>query len=141
MAGRGCNIQIKLLGGAGANSEGEDIFLPVALHTQLSVLKEQLASYTSIPPASQVLILCDLADPERNHDRLLEFNNLTLNECGIRNNSVLTLHALGLAAEKQTRRQALAPTRGIDAKKITLETTISADRADHRFRHASFPKF
>jgi hypothetical protein len=35
-------------------------------------LKEQLHSLTGIPIADQVLILCDLSDPERNSDRLLQ---------------------------------------------------------------------
>ena len=35
-------------------------------------MKEQLQTLTGIPIADQVLILCDLSDPERNSDRLLQ---------------------------------------------------------------------
>ena len=69
MAGRGAVITVELLGEEG-NTEA--LHLPVALHSPLQVLKEQLEQLTSIPIRDQVLILCDLTDVERNNDVLLE---------------------------------------------------------------------
>ena len=85
MAGRGCTITIKLLGSLGPGSV-EDISLPVALHSPLIVLKQELAEFVAIRPADQVLILCDLSDPDRNSDVLLTGrDDFTLSECGVRN--------------------------------------------------------
>jgi hypothetical protein len=52
-------------------AEMEEMVLPVALHSPLEVLKEQMQDITNILMTDQVLILCDLNDPERNNDRLL----------------------------------------------------------------------
>eukprot|EP01038_Epipyxis_sp_PR26KG_P012587 gene12587-16879_t len=103
MAGRGCTIIVKVLGGSLAeNDKTEELSLPVALHSPLEVLKEQLASLVGIAIADQVLILCDLNDPERNSDILLNGRDfMPLRDIGIRNGSVLTLHALGMSAEKK----------------------------------------
>ena len=94
MAGRGCTICIQILGGATGDGEIEEINLPVAVHSPLEVLKEQLEEICGIPLKDQVLILCDLSDPDRNSDRLLQ-ENITLYQTGIRNKSVLTLHGNG----------------------------------------------
>lgn len=144
MAGRGCTILVKLLGGSNGTEETEDISLPVALHSPLLVFKEQLQTVVSIAPAAQVLILCDLTDPERNSDILLTGrDHLSLHDCGIRNGSILTLHALGMSAESKQKmmREAFSsnlkqvaanndnkPQREV----LTLETKISAAQANHR---------
>jgi hypothetical protein len=138
MAGRGCIILIKLLGASGGG-EIEDISLPVALHSPLEVLKQQLFQLVAIPPRDQVLILCDLTDPERNSDRLLQgFDSLSLRDCGIRNNSVLTLHALGMPAE-QSQHLMVEALRGNQNQEISsgrnkqvLSTDIGPADADHR---------
>ena len=70
MANRGCTITVSLL-----DSDGATMTLPVALHSPLSVLKDQLATITSISVQEQVLILCDLTDKDRNNDRLLQGKN------------------------------------------------------------------
>jgi hypothetical protein len=96
MAGRGVTIRIQVLRGA----ETHEISLPVALHSPLEVLRDQLESLTNIHLHDQVLILCNLSDAERNSDVLLSGrDHMSLRDCGIRNNSVLTLHALGQQAQ------------------------------------------
>jgi hypothetical protein len=138
MAGRGCTITIKFLGGSTSQGRVEDISLPVALHSPLMVLKEQLHSLVLIAPNDQVLILCDLTDPERNSDVLLiGRDHLPLKDCGIRHGSVLTLHALGMSAEKQQKMMASAFEAQLmeDQSSIpiyVLETAISAAEANHR---------
>ena len=141
MAGRGCTIQIKVIGQSGVN----EISLPVALHSPLEVLKEQLQTLTNIPMADQVIILCNLSDPERNSDVLLNGrDHLSLRDCGIRNGSYLTLHPLGMTAEKR-----LAQTTGGEednskaaqqqlGAKYTLQTPISAAQADHSYNGVVF---
>lgn len=137
MAGRGCVILVKILGGANGQGETEDMYLPVALHSPLEVLKQQLYQLVSIPPRDQVLILCDLTDPERNSDRLLTgMDILPLRECGIRNGSVLTLHALGVSAERSQLMIAEAFATRTDSNQSgirhVLETEITAADANHR---------
>ncbi len=138
MAGRGCTILIKLLGGANGQGETEDISLPVALHSPLEVLKHQLHQLVSIAPRDQVLILCELSDPERNSDRLLTgSDSLPLRECGIRNGSVLTLHAISVTAERKQRMMkdafAMKTINEIDNRPVhSLETPITASDANHR---------
>jgi hypothetical protein len=117
--------------------------LPVALHSPLEVLRDQLANYTGISRGDQVrakfvffsslfappppfarllpalcffltfkalliyrttslqfLILCDLTDPDRNHDVSLQGKDfMSLRECGIRNGSTLTIHPVGMVRE------------------------------------------
>ncbi len=68
MAGRGVNIIVKVLG----QGESGEMQLPVALHTPLEVLRVQLAQYTGIGVLDQMLILCDLSDPDRNKDVSLQ---------------------------------------------------------------------
>lgn len=139
MAGRGCTIIIKLLGGSTGNGEVEELCLPVALHSPLQVLKEQLMDIVGIPIPAQVLILCDLTDPDRNSDVLLTGREgSTLRQCGIRNGSTLTLHALGLSNElkqKLTRDAWSKKAGGLDPNeppRIVLSTPITAAEANHR---------
>lgn len=139
MSGRGCIITVKLLGGLNGTSdtETEELTLPVALHSPLSVLREQLHQIVSIAPTDQVLILCDLSDPDRNSDLLLVGrDHMTLNECGFQNGSILTLHALGLSAEKKQRLLIAAFAEKVNEKNPNIQvlhTDISPADADHRF--------
>lgn len=150
MANRGCTVCITVLGGSGGGNENEDLSLPVALHSPLSVLKEQLEDLTDIATADQILILCDLTDVERNNDKLLEGRDyMSLRECGIRNGAVMTLHALGMSAErkqkmqKEAMKKKLADTVVEEAvseqdKKHQLHTRITAARADHSYNGVIF---
>jgi hypothetical protein len=139
MSGRGCTIVIKVLGGSLGNGEVEDLSLPVALHSPLIVLKEQLMSIVGIPTQAQVLILCDLTDPDRNSDVLLTGrDDTTLRACGIRNGSTLTLHALGISAELKQKltKDAMATKKGEAVSTMprhVLNTPISAADANHRY--------
>lgn len=141
MANRGCTIVIKILGGSTGNGDVEDMSLPVALHSPLQVLKEQLMDIIGIPVQDQVLILCNLSDPDRNSDILLSGRDFdTLRTCGIRNGSTLTLHALGISAELKQHLTKQAMSAGKETRadpnekpRITLSTTIGAADADHRF--------
>lgn len=150
MAGRGCTITIKLLDSSGGV---EDISLPVALHSPLLVLKQELAEFVSIRPSDQVLILCDLSDPDRNSDVLLTGRDeFTLLECGLKNGnkqaclqnlprnlgftctllnthilflgSILTLHALGMSAEA---RQAISKAALSESKEVVVEDKNAYD--------------
>ncbi len=138
MAGRGCTITIKFLCGSANHGLVEDISLPVALHSPLMVLKEQLHMLVSIAPNDQVLILCDLEDPERNSDILLiGRDNLSLRDCGIEHGSILTLHALGMSAESQQKLLSAAFDSPVDpldddSPSRTLDTVITAAEANHR---------
>ena len=156
MAGRGCTVCVTILGGSDSknsdrdsNDKNEELSLPVALHSPLSVLKEQLEELTGIATTDQVLILCDLSDIERNNDKLLEGRDyMTLRECGIRNGCVMTLHALGLSAERYAaERKSKMQKLSADGDKIcvreedktrTLETKITAARADHSYNGVLF---
>lgn len=137
MAGRGCTIVIKVLGGA--NGEIENLSLPVALHSPLEVLKDQLHAVIGIAPNEQVLILCDLSDPERNSDVLLTGRDfMSLRDCNIRNGSVLTLHASSLSAERKQKLlhdEILAHEAAhVSSKPVySLDTPITAAEANHRF--------
>lgn len=140
MAGRGCTIVIKVLGGSTGNGDIEDLSLPVALHSPLEILRDQLTEIVGIPPQDQVLILCDLSDPDRNSDILLNGRDfMTLRACGIRNGSVLTLHALGVTAERKQKmaKEALSKkliAEDINAKPLSyLQTKITPEKADHRY--------
>ena len=155
MAGRGCTVSVTILGASQVSSStgaptNEELSLPVALHSPLSVLKEQLEVLTGIPTADQIVILCDLTDAERNNDRLLEGRDyMTLRECGIRNGAVMTLHALGLSAEryaaerKKTMQKATKTednsicVREEDKKRV-LATKITAAKANHSYNGVLF---
>jgi hypothetical protein len=137
MAGRGCIITVKLLGGSNGTGETEELTLPVALHSPLIVLRQQLYQIVSIAPTDQVLILCDMSDPDRNSDLLLTGrDDMTLHECGIQHGSILTLHALGLSAEKKQQLLIAAFAEKLNEKNPNiqvLETDISPADADHRY--------
>jgi len=145
MAGRGCSIVIEVLGGSSSNDSVEELRLPVALHSPLEVLKEQLEQLVGISMESQVLILLDLTDPERNHDLLLiGRDHESLRNCGIKNGSVLTLHALGLTAERKQKLTKDAINKKIPLVNTTTEkiysliTPIGPKEADHSFNGVIF---
>lgn len=143
MAGRGCTITIKVLGGAIEHNQSNDISLPVALHSPLSVLKEELSVIVAISPADQVLILCDLTDPDRNSDVLLAgMDGLTLHDCGIRNGSVLTLHALGMPAELRQQMAQRAFTTDISSldqlDTRVIDSVVPAQSANHSYNGIIF---
>jgi hypothetical protein len=141
MAGRGCTIVVEVLGASGGRTENQRIYLPVALHSPLQVLREQLHDVTSIRPEDQVLILCDLSDAERNSDVMLTGrDHLSLRQCGIENGSVLTLHALGMNAENKQVSTAVNQNNSKEKQSKTeeaavhvLQTPITAAQANHRY--------
>jgi hypothetical protein len=147
MANRGCTICITVLGGS--TGKNEEFSIPVALHAPLSVLKEQLEDITGIAILDQVVILCDLTDVERNNDKLLEGRDyMSLRECGIKNKAQISLHALGMSAEKyaaERKAQMLKVvveeepenSREEDIKR-TLATKITAAKADHSYNGVIF---
>jgi len=135
MAGRGCVITVQVLGSLNNN---HDISLPVALHSPLEVLKQQLASLTGIPIQIQVLILCDLTDPERNNDKELSgLDSISLRDLGIKNNSFLTLHGVGLTSSRTELLNAALKkkleTNPIDTDSKVLMTTIQPAEANHSY--------
>ena len=148
MAGRGCIITITILPSTVNEDPNiidltQEINLPVALHSPLEVLREQIERLTSIKMNDQVLILCDLTDPDRNNDLLLDGrNHMSLRECGIKNGSSLTLHALGLSAEKRMLllKEACKMKKVISNEKPPkiLQTRISAADANHSYNGVIF---
>lgn len=148
MAGRGVFIVVQLLDGA--TGAVEEMSLPVALHAPLEVLKDQLFEATSIPKNSQVIILCDLSDKERNKDTvLMGMDFLSLRDCGVKSGSTLTLHSLGMTTElkkkilqnKQAAEAAAvaAAARAADVeKKYTLATRKTAAEANHSYAGVIF---
>lgn len=147
MAGRGCSVKIQIL----RQEDGQDVFtdeinLPVALHSPLSVLKELLQDVAHIIVANQVLILCDLTDPDRNRDVHLDSSRdeLTLFQCGVQQGSVLALHALGLNTASISRFDDLHKNRkeaavNSDPRPIqTVSTAIKPDRANHSYNGIIF---
>lgn len=140
MSGRGCTVEVRLL--SYDHSENEDVMsLPVALHSPLDVLKDLLANITSIPPNDQVLILCDLNDPDRNNDVLLE-ENTSLSECGIDHGSVLTLHGLGMdndvALKKRKATLMKKNKEQVDPTIKHLNTDVPPEQADHSYNGVIF---
>lgn len=147
MSGRGCSITISLLGSGG---NVEDIRLPVALHSPLLVLKQQLQTLVGIEVNNQVLILLDLTDPNRNNDLLLlGRDHASLRECGIKFDSTLTLHALGINAEKKQaalRDKLFESLHKAHVSKVlrpqevvhTIQTSITAADADHSYNGIIF---
>lgn len=142
MSGRGCVITVQVLGGAKRENDHE-ISLPVALHSPLEVLKRQLAELTGISIQIQVLILCDLSDVERNNDKELSgLDSINLREIGIKNNSYLTLHGVGLMEsrtellnEKMKKKLIENP---IDIDSKVVMTPISAAQANHSYNGIIF---
>jgi hypothetical protein len=134
-----CPVQISRSVG---EDETEEVSLPVALHSPLHVLKEQLEELSGITQPSQVLILCDLDDPDRNRDVLLtgrEYESLF--DIGIRNGSYLTLHRVGanrrqedVDAELLPADEAVAP----GEETFTVSSGITAAMADHSYNGILF---
>lgn len=89
----------------------------------------------------KVLILCDLNDPDRNNDKLLE-ENMSLRECGITFGSVLTLHALGMDNEKalDKRKESLLSMKAaaVDHSIVHLDTAVGVAEADHSYNGVIF---
>jgi len=160
MSGRGCTVVVQLLhpsgaagtlgaAGGGGDDLSEDISLQVALHTPLGIFKSRLQDICGIFPGDQVLILCDLTDPDRNNDTHLgaDYDNISLRDCRIRANSVLTLHALGVSAEKraallkdaadQKEAQKEALRKKTEGTAV-LNTPVTAAQADHSFNGIIF---
>jgi len=140
MAGRGCTIQLHVLNEDFSN---EEMSLPVALHSPLEVLKQQLEELIGIEYDNQVLILCDLTDPERNRDILLTGRDyMSLHACGIKNNSLITIHRLGMPAEVQRQLSVkCTKPRGYDIDKsniFILNTPITAAQANHSYNGVIF---
>ena len=160
MSGRGITVVVQVLhassvkdradGTDGVDDDiSEEISLNVALHTPLSVFKHRLEEISGIFANDQVLILCDLTDPNRNSDVHLneDYNNLPLRDCRIRNGSVLTIHALGISAEKRAKllkeSDAQKEMRKAEQRRKTegtavLTTPVSAANADHSFNGIIF---
>lgn len=183
MAGRGCTVTVRIArrvllegearhasahhsgAGNGASTTGNEasrvgdletseISLPVALHSPLSVLRSMLQHISGIDVAEQVLVLCDLTDPDRNRDVLLaeHWNDSTLGQCGIVNGSFLTLHALGIAPDSgntgssfhdllRTRRDtkaAAAPVESDPRPMRELKTSIGPAEANHSYNGVMF---
>jgi len=141
MSGRGCTIQLEVLQD---DSTTATMFLPVALHSPLEVLKQQLEELTGIEFVNQVVILCDLNDKERNSDILLDGRDyMSLRECGIKNNSTLTLHRLGLPPAIQRHlsikcgKSKIEPT-SESKNHVQLCTPITAKEADHSYNGVIF---
>lgn len=93
---------------------------------------------TGITPASQVLILCDLSDPDRNRDVLLTGRDYeSLFECGIRENSFLTLHPIGIV--RQTTQSQETKTEIDDGPDVyVVSTTITPAQANHSYNGVIF---
>ena len=138
MAGRGCLITVQILSDQeGGGSTMEERTLPVALHSPLEVLKEQLQGISGIPAPQQVLILLDLSDPDRNSDRVIDHpGHCSLRDIGVRNNSVLSLHSLGIVGKRVAR--AGGECSGREEVVYTLNTLIPPNRADHCFNGVIF---
>jgi hypothetical protein len=144
MAGRGCVIHIQVIRSSSGEENSETISLPVALHTTLQILRMEIERLTNISMADQVLILCDFTDVERNSDvHLIGRDHLSLRECGIRNNSTLTVHALGISAENNMTNISSSPSmkraRYEEETPIkTLSTRITPARANHSYNGVIF---
>ena len=145
MAGRGCTINVQLLNGS-RDGGVEEISLPVALHSPLEVLQDQLSGISSIPLDDQVLILCDLSDVDRNNDKVLHGDG-TLRARGIRNGSTLTLHAVSMgfdnaviarkkAIENMLKASKMKPE--VDNDLLRLDTPITCSQADHSYNGIVF---
>lgn len=150
MSGRGAVVTVQLINPTALSGGGmQEMALPVALHSPLMVFKEQLSACTGIMPSGQVLILCDLSDPDRNSDVHLDssYDSMTLRDCRFQNNSVFTLHALGLSNERAQQLQAEAQAKKMEAElaaeqankhSIMLRTPVTSARADHSFNGIIF---
>jgi hypothetical protein len=104
----------------------------------LHVLRDHLQEITGITPPSQVLILCDLTDPDRNRDILLSGRDYeSLFDCGIRDESFLTLHQLGNIRPNQNQERNVVPIDdGPDV--YLISTPIAPAQADHSYNGVIF---
>ena len=149
MAGRGCTVKVQVLNPSRGGDGIDEIFLPVALHSPLLVFKQRLAECSDIDVNDQVLIFCDLSDPDRNSDVVLnqDYDNISLRDCNFTADSLLTLHALGMSAERRAALLRSAATNA-EAEKQALElktrntvimaTPTTAANADHSFNGIIF---
>lgn len=139
MAGRGSVIYIKLLGDLAQLFTAEDIPYEVAMHTPLHVFKDQLAARFKVPTPDQVLQLCDRRILDGSKDILLNGKDgLTLQSCGIREGSLLSLHSLNIMSiskdstsssskkENKSKSNPLLPI-------LNIITKVPPNIADHRY--------
>lgn len=120
--------------------------LYVALHTPLEVLRGQLEEQTGFIPNEQVLILCDLADRDRNSDQLLDekYNHCSLYDCNIREGSTLSLHPMSISASDSPAECGHDENTTEDSQRAaqlethTLATPITAAQADHSYNGIIF---
>jgi hypothetical protein len=106
-------------------------------------LRDHLSEITGITSPSQVLILCDLTDPDRNRDVLLTGSHdyQSLFECGIRDGSFLTLHPIGISRQLQRNQEEANSQRAIEEEEIdvySVATTITPAQADHSYNGVVF---
>jgi hypothetical protein len=151
---RGVSVTVQLLDpttrqrDSGSESM-QEMRLPVAMHSPLVVFKDRLNTVTGIPPEAQVLILLDLSDPDRNNDKHLDdaHDLITLRDIGIVDGSILSLHALGIGAERAQllmKESAIAKRHNEELQEIArkgstvLQTKVSAKEADHSFNGIIF---
>lgn len=101
-------------------------------------MRDHLQELTGISSASQVLILCDLSDPDRNRDVLLTGRDYeSLFECGIREDSFLTLHPIGIIRQpSQSHEKKTEIDDGPDVYAIL--TPITPAQADHSYNGVIF---
>jgi hypothetical protein len=103
----------------------------------LHVLKDHLHDLTGITPPAQVLILCDLTDPDRNRDVVLTGRDFdSLFDCGIQDGSFLTLHPLGLP--RSTLGHETTPGVNVVDNSLFVETPITPAAADHSYNGVIF---
>ena len=150
MSRRGAVVTVQLINPTALSEGGmQEMVLPVALHSPLIVFKQQLLACTGIEPSGQVLILCDLNDPDRNSDVQLDssYDNMTLRDCRFVNGSVLTLHALGISNERAQQIQTEAQARRVEAELAAeqmykdsrmLHTPVTSAQANHSFNGIIF---
>lgn len=115
----------------------------VALHTPLEVLRGQLEEQTGYSPDSQVLILCDLSDKDRNNDHVLDnqYDHYSLYDCNIREGSVLSLHPVGTTISSSENEDEIylgASVSSSQQETHTISTPITAAQADHSYNGIIF---
>jgi hypothetical protein len=118
-------------------------FLILLAFSPLHVLRDHLREITGITSPSQVLILCDLTDPDRNRDVLLTAGThdyQSLFECGIRDGSLLTLHPIGIS--RQIQRNQEANNQQVNEEEesdvYSVVTSITPAQADHSYNGVIF---
>lgn len=108
----------------------------------MHVLRDHLREITGITPPAQVLILCDLTDPDRNRDVLLAagtYDYQSLFECGIRDGSFLTLHPIGLSRQIQRNQESNQQVNEEEETDVyNVVTSITPAQADHSYNGVIF---